>query len=142
MTLDLSSLKRSGRSRKLSLHCRMKVQSLWESEPLKGSGSLSLVLAGLLCLTSLPIASANFWASEAVSSGVLTSGSMCVELWCKVDIGDGVGGCVADRVVRVEIPDGSIRVKVSSNPACCEFHVVWGIKHVLVGQDVQIYCYE
>ena len=70
-----------------------------------------------------------------------TSGSMCTELWCKVDIGDGVGGCVADQVVGVELPDGSRRVKVSSNPACCEFHVVRGIKQV-IGRDVRIYCYE
>ena len=43
---------------------------------------------------------------------------------CEVDMGAGVGGCVADRVAGVELPDGSRRVKISSNPACCEFHVV------------------
>ena len=53
----------------------------------------------------------------------------------------GVSGCVADWVVGVELPDGSRRVKVSSNPACCEFRVVWGIKQV-IGRDVRIYCYE
>src|SRR5882672_12773654 len=98
------------------MHCRMKVRSLQELEPSKVSGSLSLGLAGLPSLTSLPIASAKCWALEAVSSGVSTSGSICVELWCEVDIGAGVGGCIADRVAGVEVPDGSRRVKVSSNP--------------------------
>ena len=87
----------------------------------------------------MPRACANCWALEAVSSGVSTSGLMCMELWCKVDIGAGVGGCVVDQVAGVELPDGSRRVKVSSNPACCEFHVVWGIKQV-IGRDVQIFC--
>ena len=66
---------------------------------------------------------------------------MCAELWCEVDISDGVGGCIADRVAGVELPDRSRSVNISSNPACCEFRVVRGIKQV-IGRDVLIYCYE
>ena len=54
---------------------------------------------------------------------------------CGVDMSTGVGGCVADWVAGVELPDGSRSVKISSNPACCEFRVVWGIKQV-IGRDV------
>ena len=53
----------------------------------------------------------------------------------------GVGGCVADWVGGVELPDGSRRVKVSLSPACCEFCVLRGIKQV-IGRDVRIYCYK
>src|SRR6266850_2721604 len=116
----------------------MKVRSLGESEPSKVSGSLSLGLDGPPVLTISPMAFANFCTSER-GSGV--SRLICTGVCCRVDMSTGVGGFVADQVGGVELPDGSRRVNFSSIPACCEFHVVWGMKQV-IGSDVQIYCYE
>src|SRR5712664_2158185 len=116
----------------------MKVRSFRESEPSKVSGSRSLGLDGLPVFTISPIAFANFCTSKR-GSGV--SRLICTGVCCGVDMSTGVGGCVADQVVGVELPDGSRRVNVSLNPACCEFRVVWGMKQV-IGRDVWIYCYE
>ena len=102
------------------------------------SGSRSLGLDGTPVLTISPMAFANFCTSER-GSGV--SRLICTGVCCGVDMSTGVGGCVADRVAGVELPDGSRRVKVSLSPACCEFCVVRGIKQV-IGRDVQIYCYK
>src|SRR6267142_2140051 len=116
----------------------MKVRSFRESEPSKVSGSQSLGLDGLPVFTISPIAFANFCTLER-GSGVLRL--ICTGVCCGVDMSTGVGGCVADRVGGVELPDGSRRVNVSSNPACCEFHVLQGIKQV-IGREVRIYSYE
>ena len=116
----------------------MKVRSFRESEPSKVSGSRSLGLDGIPVFTISPIAFTNFCTSER-GSGV--SRLICTGVCCGVDMSTGVGGCVADQVAGVELPDGYRRVKVSSSPACCEFCVVWGIKQV-IGRDVRIYCYE
>jgi len=72
----------------------MKVQSLWESEPLNGSGSHSLTLELLLLFRTLPIASANAVASASceLEAGVSSSvGSRCADTKC-VDMLAGVGG--------------------------------------------------
>src|SRR5467141_3160830 len=116
----------------------MKVRSLRESELSKVSGSWSLGLDGLPVFTISLMAFANFCTSER-GSGVLRL--ICTGVCCRVDMSTGVGGCVADWVAGVELPDGSRRVKVSLSPACCEFCVLWGIKQV-IGRDVLIYCYE
>jgi len=66
-------------------------------------------LDGLPVFTISPIAFANFCTSER-GSGVFET-DMCTGVCCRVDMSTGVGGCVADRVVGVELPDGSGRVK-------------------------------
>src|SRR5882672_12174266 len=111
----------------------MKVRSFRESEPSKGSGSWSLGLDELPVFTISPIAFVNFCALER---GLEVSRLMCTGVCCGVDMSTGVGGCVADWVVGVKLPDGSRRVKASSNTVCCEFHV--SIKQV-IGRDVRIY---
>src|SRR5882724_2231006 len=94
LTLSVLSLNRSLRSRKLSLHCRIKVRSLWESEPSNRSGSRSLALELLLLFRTLPIASANVvaLASCELEVGVSSSvRSMCADPKC-VDMLAGVDG--------------------------------------------------
>src|SRR5882724_10686716 len=94
LTLSVSSSNRSLQSQKLSLHCRIKVRSLWESEPSNRSGSHSLALELLLLFRTLPIASVNAvaLASCELEAGVSSSvGSMCADPKC-VDMLAGVGG--------------------------------------------------
>src|SRR5882724_202159 len=92
LTFLVSSSNRSLWSQKLSLHCRMKVWSLQESEPLNGSGSWSLCLE-LFIFKTFPIASANVVASACkLEAGVSSSiGSMCADPRCG-DMMAGVGG--------------------------------------------------
>ena len=72
----------------------MKVRSLQESEPSKGSGSRNLALELLLLFRTLPIASANAvaLASCKLEAGVSSSvGSRFADPKC-VDMLVGVGG--------------------------------------------------
>jgi len=94
LTLSVSSSKRSLQSQKLSLHCRMKVRRLQESEQLNRSGSRSLGLELLFVFMTLPIASMNVVASASceLEAGVSSSaGSRYADPRC-VDMLAGVGG--------------------------------------------------
>src|SRR5882724_2138420 len=126
LTLSVSSSNRSLRSRKLSLHCRMKVQSFWELEPSNGSGSWSLGLELLFVFKTLPIASANAvaLASCELEAGVsLSAGSICADPRC-ADMLAGVGGWVGGWVTGFGFPELSRKVKLSSTvPALIELQV-------------------
>src|SRR5882724_2686798 len=104
----------------------MKVQSLQELEPSNGSGSQSLGLELLLDFKTLPIASVNVVASASckLEAGV----SLSARLWCVyprcADILVGVDGWVGGWVTRLEFPELSRKVKLSSTvPALRELWV-------------------
>ena len=85
---------------------------------MNGSGSQSLGLELLLFFKTLPIASANAFASALcqLEAGVSSSsGSMCADPCC-ADMLVGVGGWVGGWVTGLEFPELSRRVK-SNNPA-------------------------
>ena len=126
MTLSVSSSNISLWSQKVSLHCKIKVQNLRESEPLNGSGSQSLGLELLLAFKTLPIASANAVSSASCKLEVGVSSS--ARLWCVdprcADILAGVGGWVGGWVTGLEFPELSRKVKLLSTvPALMELQV-------------------
>src|SRR5882724_11630634 len=122
LTLSVSSSNRSLQSRKLSLHCRMKVRSFRELEPSNGSSSRSLGLELLFVLETFPIASVNTVPSASceLETGVSSSvGSRCADPRC-VDMLAGVGGYVDCRVMGFEFPE----LSSSTVPALIELWVV------------------
>src|SRR5882724_742211 len=99
----------------------MKVRSLWELEPLNGSGSRSLGLELLFVLKTLPIALVNAVASALweLKTGVSSSaGSRCADPKC-VDMLAGVGGCLDCQVMGFEFPE----LSSSTVPALIELRV-------------------
>jgi len=124
--ISVSSSNRSLRAWKLSLHCRMKVQSFRELEPSNGSGSWSLALELLLLFRTLPIASVNAvasasWELEAGVSSLV--GLRCADPRC-VDMFAGVGGWVDGWVTGFEFPELSRKAELSSTvPALIELWV-------------------
>src|SRR6266481_9196700 len=104
----------------------MKVQSLWELEPLNGSGSRSLTLLGILALTILSTALMNASSKVGWIGALLgdssrvwpwlepSADSGCADMNCGVEGVDCSSGFDMDRKSGVDCPN-------CNRPAHCEF---------------------